>query len=1200
MTINCDVSMPKEEATLTLPTLLNSTIIAANRHRQPCCKQIKARRKMTMIEILMATLPAMARPKSIRGVRQLIALVGQVTWVIARLAARLGERRSCMLMFCRSLQSDQGHHGYAEGMYASRTANNSGFVDAPLYHPSSPSSAQSHNTYGRFRTGSYPGLDSSRTSSIGTHEGANLPYNTSRTALNNEWRHSVDTTNEINAIGAAKGAGYDASDEKMLAKNGAAYQPIPPSSPAMGVSTNEKSAPAKASDGKKPEAAVVLSRVNRLAWIDGLRGIASIMIFTHHFSDLTWAVSNPNVLADGSTYGFIKNGQLAVGLYFLLGGRVLAHGFQRSAYAPPKVAKDSHGAVIPGAPLIRSAGPKWMSLSSSLFRRSIRLAFPAIVVGFIQWQVCKAGWTSTAIQANLEVLRPTNLWEATWCEIGNFWGFLQFVIDLFSNTNHQYMLYVGSALWTTYDQFWGSVIVYILAAMMAPMAWKGRYVVFSIITISLWWINSPNMLYVIGLWLSDLHASGFIRKLQDHWKPTVAIEVAVMALAMAMIAGGTKVASPADDAIGHITVYNGQYGWLPSFSWPQYMFTSNWIVATCIIIWVELSHAMQWFTSWGIFVWVGKVSYGFYLMQFLTLYGFMPHIVIALHNNGNNYWDTVIPAYVICLMFNIFIAWVSYHLLDRIGLKLGKWIWDGFFVTKPKNFAGIPWKFCRFLGDTIVHGPGRAIKGTGNAGSSKWAMLKKNIWTIAHWRTPTTRPPIPSPTDPEVLSQLHSTRWTSDLSGDKEAMRCHRLLKWQQWAWVFHLFWIPGMTAIWVVYHPTGQWTWDGATFSTLWRFIWVLSVPNCLAGWFGFITPDWALSKEAMDKKPVCREHVRNFFIVLVTKGSNENAVRRGYNKLIKLEKFHPAVKTVVLTDEPYVYPDLQNIVCPKDYVSPLGKAKYKARALDYLRYHVSLGVYDWILHMDEESVTDAETIRRCFDFIRYTPHHFGQGIILYNGEGYWDNWYFTVADGIRVGDDLARFHFQNTVIQRPVFGVHGSFLLTNGEMENECTWDFGSLAEDFEFSQDAWRRGFTCGRVHGIIREQSPTTLRDFLKQRRRWFMGIRDIKGMYGLPHLAVNLWTVGVFTLAVTIINLPFTLIDTSLTPFWLALLADFCFITFITIYTWGLLFQELDYGQKWWLILIHIPASIVIQVSCTASSHRTIMLTIRPAALRVNI
>jgi hypothetical protein len=115
----------------------------------------------------------------------------------------------------------------------------------------------------------------------------------------------------------------------------------------------------------------------------------------------------------------------------------------------------------------------------------------------------------------------------------------------------------------------------------------------------------------------------------------------------------------------------------------------------------------------------------------------------------------------------------------------------------------------------------------------------------------------------------------------------------------------------------------------------------------------------------------------------------------------------------------------------------------------------------------------------------------------------------------------------------------------------------------------------------------------------MGIRDIKGMYGLPHLAVNLWTVGVFTLAVTIVNLPFTLIDKSLTPLWLAIIANFCFITFYTIYTWGLLFQELvskscldtlqtpfltdfsvchsqDYGQKWWMIPIHIIPGILIQ------------------------
>ena len=58
-----------------------------------------------------------------------------------------------------------------------------------------------------------------------------------------------------------------------------------------------------------------------------------------------------------------------------------------------------------------------------------------------------------------------------------------------------------------------------------------------------------------------------------------------------------------------------------------------------------------------------------------------------------------------------------------------------------------------------------------------------------------------------------------------------------------------------------------------------------------------------------------------------------------------------------------------------------------------------------------------------------------------------------------------------------------------------------------------------------------------------GIRDIKGLYGLPHLAINLWTIGVLTLGATIINLPMAFIDHSLTPLWIAVCANFCFITF---------------------------------------------------------
>lgn len=76
-----------------------------------------------------------------------------------------------------------------------------------------------------------------------------------------------------------------------------------------------------------------------------------------------------------------------------------------------------------------------------------------------------------------------------------------------------------------------------------------------------------------------------------------------------------------------------------------------------ILIWVEVSHAMQWFFSWGIFTWLGKVSYGFYLMQFLTMYAVTPYIILHFAKTESSYWNVVTPAYILSLMFNIFVAW---------------------------------------------------------------------------------------------------------------------------------------------------------------------------------------------------------------------------------------------------------------------------------------------------------------------------------------------------------------------------------------------------------------------------------------------------------------------------------------------------------------------------------------------------------------
>ena len=159
------------------------------------------------------------------------------------------------------------------GPYSNNSYNASGYVDQPLYGPSSPSSGQSHSSMApynhRYRQSSYP--DSNRASSIGAdHMGNGIPYNSSRTALNQDWRSSSD----LDAIAVAPGKEMYGSPKDVPfsptanfnEKDGSTYVPIPPSSPALGSPINEKQGGLTGPDGQRqPEPAVVLARANRLA-----------------------------------------------------------------------------------------------------------------------------------------------------------------------------------------------------------------------------------------------------------------------------------------------------------------------------------------------------------------------------------------------------------------------------------------------------------------------------------------------------------------------------------------------------------------------------------------------------------------------------------------------------------------------------------------------------------------------------------------------------------------------------------------------------------------------------------------------------------------------------------------------------------------------------------------------------------------------
>jgi len=163
--------------------------------------------------------------------------------------------------------------------------------------------------------------------------------------------------------------------------------------------------------------------------------------------------------------------------------------------------------------------------------------------------------------------------------------------------------------------------------------------------------------------------------------------------------------------------------------------------------------------------------------------------------------------------------------------------------------------------------------------------------------------------------------------------------------------------------------------------------------------------------------------------------------------------IKIVLITDEPKdkLFVNLSGsvtlVTTPTSYAPKY--ARYKARALEYFRTSSQLTSLDWVLHLDEETVIDEHTVKACIQFIEQEKqYHLGQGIILYNAHRFWEEPLPTIADIPRARDDYGKFFIGPSWIHHPFLGLHGSFLLISGEVQNSVGWDTRSEAEDMWFA--------------------------------------------------------------------------------------------------------------------------------------------------------
>ena len=101
-------------------------------------------------------------------------------------------------------------------------------------------------------------------------------------------------------------------------------------------------------------------------------------------------------------------------------------------------------------------------------------------------------------------------------------------------------------------------------------------------------------------------------------------------------------------------------------------------------------------------------------------------------------------------------------------------------------------------------------------------------------------------------------------------------------------------------------------------------------------------------------------------------------------------------------------------------------------------------------------------------------------------------VADHLRYLDDMTIFRIGTGLLKKPLNGIHGELLIAKGDLLKEITFNRKTITEDFAFSREAYRNKVKIWQSSTEVSILSPHSIKDFIKQRNRWYKGIKeDIK-------------------------------------------------------------------------------------------------------------
>lgn len=418
---------------------------------------------------------------------------------------------------------------------------------------------------------------------------------------------------------------------------------------------------------------------HRLAYLDGLRGIAALIVYMQHYQGLTLTQDEKDIVENAFGFKniysiaalpvvrlFYNGGHFSVAIFFVMSGYVLSYGLLKTLHTRnmPKLVE---------------------KLSSAIFRRWPRLWLPvlAITVLYIlswHWLGVSSYWT----------WKPTLL-EELW----NVYGVLKKASFVYSDLALNIYVYTT---WTIPLEFRGSMVVYTAVLTFSRLGtgqrlccelgliWYFTYIVDG-------WFCA---LFMIGMLLCDidlLAERDELPELFDYLKPLKSWIYPVLLL-VGLYLGGVPCREPGDEQL------RDQPGWYwLSFLKPAAMWDLRWFFrgtgATLTMIAVRRVSILKSFFENRFCQYMGRISFGFYLVHAPLLFTLGDRLlaasgrVAARHPGLAPHWINVLPmsergplgleinslaAQLILLPTTLWAADLFTRLVDEPSVKFCHWL----------------------------------------------------------------------------------------------------------------------------------------------------------------------------------------------------------------------------------------------------------------------------------------------------------------------------------------------------------------------------------------------------------------------------------------------------------------------------------------------------------------------------------------------